>query len=44
MDHMERFVMVLEEKLNFTSTKRGLRTTNDAVATLEQTEMGLSYF
>ena len=39
-----KYRKVLEEAVNVTSTKRGLRTIQHNVATYEQTKKGLPYF
>ena len=41
---MSKYMRVLDEAINLTSKKRGLRTINHMVATHEQTKKGLSYF
>ena len=41
---MSKYMRVVDEANNLTSTSRGLRTTNHMVATHEQTIKGLSCF
>ena len=41
---MSKYRRLLDEAINLTTTKRGLRTINHMVATYEQTKKGLSYF
>ena len=41
---LEKYRKVLDEGVNITSTNRGFRTKDHAVATYEQTKRGLSYF
>ena len=41
---MPKYRKVLEEVVNVTSSNRGFRTIQHAVATYEQTNNGLSYF
>ena len=41
---LEKYRIVLKEKVNVTSNNRGFRTNNHSVATYEQVKKGLSYF
>ena len=41
---MSKYLKVLEEAVNITSTNRGFGTIQQSVATYEQAKKGLSYF